>query len=268
MNTIQTDTSDAALITAIRANLCDLFKLFGELSVQEKDTGRFTRWLTPIQHPWFNGVLSTNTPTNDDSEFIKDSIDYFHKQGVGTFTWWLEPHLSAQNWDPILKKHGFGLSNDTPGMALDLKQLNESLKPVDGLEIRVVTDIDSLRAWAQVFVEGYGLPADWTNAIMEFWPRLGYDFPLRNYLALLNGKPVSTSMVYFGGGAAGIYCVATLAEARGKGIGAAVTLKPLQDAREMGYRIGTLQSSDMGFEVYKRLGFRHLCQIENFYFSR
>jgi predicted acetyltransferase len=59
--------------------------------------------------------------------------------------------------------------------------------------------------------------------------------------------------------------VATLPEARGKGIGAAVTLKPLHNARELGYIIGVLQSSEMGFNVYKRLGFRHLCQIENFY---
>jgi hypothetical protein len=41
----------------------------------------------------------------------------------------------------------------------------------------------------------------------------------------------------------------------------------LLDAREKGYRVGVLQSSDMGFNVYKKLGFRHLCQIENFYLS-
>jgi predicted GNAT family acetyltransferase len=59
--------------------------------------------------------------------------------------------------------------------------------------------------------------------------------------------------------------VATLPEARGKGIGAVLTLGPLLDAREMGYRIGILQSSEMGFNVYKKLGFRHLCQIEYFH---
>jgi predicted acetyltransferase len=83
----------------------------------------------------------------------------------------------------------------------------------------------------------------------------------------LNGKPVSTSSVFYGGGVAGIYCVSTLPEARGKGIGAAITLKPLQEARDLGYRVGALQSSEMGFNVYKKLGFRHLCQIENFYRS-
>jgi ribosomal protein S18 acetylase RimI-like enzyme len=94
---------------------------------------------------------------------------------------------------------------------------------------------------------------------------MGRDIPLRNYIGYLDGKPVATSCLFFGGGAAGIYSVSTLPEFRGEGIGAAMTVMPLLDARAMGYRIGTLQSSEMGFNVYKRLGFRHLCQIENFY---
>jgi ribosomal protein S18 acetylase RimI-like enzyme len=103
--------------------------------------------------------------------------------------------------------------------------------------------------------------------LFDVWSSLGCDFPIRNYLGYLNGKPVSTSCLFYGGGAAGIYSVATLPEARGKGIGAALTLKPLQDAHKRGYRLGTLQSSDMGFNIYKKLGFKHICQIENFYAS-
>jgi predicted acetyltransferase len=90
---------------------------------------------------------------------------------------------------------------------------------------------------------------------------------MRNYIGWLNGKAVATCCLFLGGGAAGIYSVSTLPEARGRGIGAALTVKPLQDAREMGYRIGVLQSSDMGYSVYKRLGFQHLCQIEFFHLA-
>ena len=103
--------------------------------------------------------------------------------------------------------------------------------------------------------------------IVNLWMQLGLNLPMRNYLGFLYGNPVSTSSLFYGGGAAGIYCVATLREARGQGLGAALTLQPLLEAREWGYRIGVLQSSKMGFNIYKRLGFRHLCQIENFYLS-
>jgi ribosomal protein S18 acetylase RimI-like enzyme len=45
-------------------------------------------------------------------------------------------------------------------------------------------------------------------------------------------------------------------KAQGKGIGAAISLKPLLDARAEGYRYAVLFSTEMGFGVYERIGFR------------
>ena len=265
---IQTDASDESLITATRANMSDLFRLMSRAIPEEHfENEKFTRWYTPLPHPWFNGVLSTKPVEEADGAFIEETIRYFRGKGVNTFTWWMDPPLRASDCKTALFKHGFGFSDDTPGMAVDLQALNESQPPVDGLEIRDATDEEFLRTWTTVFVKGYGLPSDWENIMFDLWSKLSLDSRVRNYVGYLNGNPVCTSCMIYGGGAAGIYSVATLPEARGKGIGAALTLKPLQDAREMGYRIGTLQSSAMGFNVYKKLGFRHLCQIENFYLS-
>lgn len=265
MPTIQTDVSDETLITAIRANLCDFFRQVSRTNPAEHfENTQFTRWYTPIAHPWFNGVLCSNLPDGDEP-FIAETIQYFRDKGVDAFTWWLEPHLKRADWETILSKHGFGFSDDTPGMAVDLHTLNESMSAVDGLEIRVVKDEETLRVWTNVFINGYGLPPSWESLSYELWLKFGFDFPMQNYLGYLNGKPVATSTLFYGGGAAGIYDVATLPEMRGKGLGAALTLQPLLDARKQGYRVGVLQSSEMGFNVYKKLGFRHLCQIENFY---
>ena len=265
---IQTDVSEEALVNAIRTNTCAFFRLVSSSNPAEHfENSHFTRWYTPVPHPWFNGVLSSNPPTANDETFITESINYFRDKGVHTFTWWMEPHLKPLDWEPALSKHGFGFSDDTPGMAVDLHELNDSIQATDGFEIRTGADEESLRTWTNIFIKGYGLPGAWASNTFDLWQKFGFDFPMRNYLGYLNGEPVSTSCVFFGGGAAGIYNVATLPEARGKGLGAAITLQPLLDARQAGYRIGTLQSSDMGFNVYKKLGFRHLCQIENFYLS-
>lgn len=63
-------------------------------------------------------------------------------------------------------------------------------------------------------------------------------------------------MLFNGAGVVSVYAVATLPAVRGRGIGAAITLKPLLLARDQGYRHGILFSSEMGVPVYERIGFR------------
>ena len=270
MLSIQTNLSKAALTDAIRGNLCEFFRFLAQGRPPGDGVANddFVRWYTPLPHPWFNGILCNAPPSQTGTDFIEDSIQFFNERKVDTFTCWLNPQLKRSDWESVLSGFGFGFSDGTPGMAIDLQALPESASIPQGLEIRIVEDETSMRAWAHVFTLGYGMPPDWENMIFDVWFRLGLDFPVRNYLGYLDGKPVSTSTVFYGAGVAGIYDVATLPEARGRGLGSALTLAPLLDAQQAGYRIGTLQSSEMGFGVYKHMGFQHLCQIENFYLNR
>jgi predicted acetyltransferase len=63
---------------------------------------------------------------------------------------------------------------------------------------------------------------------------------------------------------AGIYAVATLPQARRKGIGRAMTVHPLIEARQIGYRVGILQSSSMGYPVYQSIGFQEVCTYRQY----
>lgn len=268
MDAIHTDVSNEALVTAIRTNLCDFFRHTSRSNPREQfENEMFTRWYTPFPHPWLNGVLCWDLPRNGVRSFIAESIRYFHDKAVNTFTWWTAPHLRASDWEAVLSGHNFGLSRDTAGMAVDLHEMNGFMPQVDGLEICPVEDETSLRMWAKVFTRGYGLPPEWERVTFDLWRKLGLDFPIRNYLGTLNGEPVSTSSLFIGGGVAGVYCVSTLPWERGKGLGTALTVKPLQDARKMGYRVGVLHSSGTQNGMYKKLGGRQLCQIENYYLT-
>ena len=148
-------------------------------------------------------------------------------------------------------------------MTVDLAELPAALEPPAGLEILEVTDVAGLREYLAVLgVEPppEGAPPLFTPEIVaaitaHTGPRLVLEpVPLR-YVGRLDGRPVATSRLSLAGGAAGIYAVETLAEFRGRGIGRAMTLAPLLAARRLGYRIGTLQSSEAGFGVYRSIGF-------------
>jgi GNAT superfamily N-acetyltransferase len=266
MSAILTDLAPLSLAAAIKGNLYAFFQnlRLSPLAVVHETAGAF-RWHTAVAHPWFNGILCTLPPGEQSAELADETIAFFQSRAVGSFTWWLAPHLDAEPWRAQLSPLGFRYDDQTPGMAIDLA----ALPPLDAgeLTMQILEEPHELAAWTTTFARGYGIPKTMGPPLLSLLGSLGTSLPFRHYLGLRGGQPVATATLFCGAGVAGIYNVATLPEARGRGIGAAITLAPLYAAREMGYRAGILQSSDMGYSVYERLGFQRRCQIEHFYWS-
>ena len=63
-------------------------------------------------------------------------------------------------------------------------------------------------------------------------------------------------LLVFGAGVAAVHLVVTLPEMRHLGIGTAMTLAVLREARTIGYRIAILTASPYGEGIYRRIGFR------------
>src|SRR5262245_57229334 len=159
MHHIQAGVSDEALVTAIRANMCDFFRHLSRSKPAEHfENKHFTRWYSLLPHPLFNGALCSKVYKEGDESFIHDTIEYFRGKGTRPFTCWVEPHLKPSAWEPAPARHGVGFSNDEPGIAVDLHEMNESMHSPYGSETHVVPDEESPYRWANTFSHGYGLP--------------------------------------------------------------------------------------------------------------
>lgn len=268
MSTIYSGASSDELVRKVKSNLYEFFKLLSRCSTTEMLVKQsWIRWHTPVSHPWFKGMLCLNPTASLDADLVQKTISYFSAHNASGFTWWFNPDLPSQAWKSLLEPYGLCYDDNTPGMAVELASVNFNQESPRDFQIEPVLDLDKLKLWTKTFVKGYELPAETAPELYSLMKDLGFELPLRNYIGYWHGKPAATSNLFLSEGAAGVMFVATLPEARGQGIGTAMTLAPLRDAKALGYKIGILQSSGAGLNVYQRLGFRQVCRMEHYYWS-
>ncbi|HLB46216.1 MAG TPA: GNAT family N-acetyltransferase [Anaerolineales bacterium] len=271
MNDVLKDFSTPSLVAAIKANLFEWYDYLGRSPQAERYDSPELKWvLTGISHPFLNNVLRTQWNPDHVDARIEETLAHFKSRNVTRFSWWTEPGTQPANLGERLLAHGLTYSKGGAGMAVDLLALNEDAAFPSGLTVEAVGDEAALEQWVHPAFIGFGGrdsfgggDAD-EKACFDLFAGLGFDMPLRHYVGWLDGKPVAASQLFLGAGVAGIYWVATVPEARHQGIGGALTLAPLREARAMGYRIGILQASSMGEGVYRGLGFQEYCRVSNY----
>jgi ribosomal protein S18 acetylase RimI-like enzyme len=164
-----------------------------------------------------------------------------------------------------LTASGLARLSDNPGMALDLAGFTPEPLP-DGVSVARVADEAGLLCWREVQRRGLELDPVRDEAWWVAHRRPGVDdeHPLVNWVATLHGEPVAAAALFDGAGVAGIYNVTTVPEARGRGLGRAVTAEAIAEGVRRGRRLAVLGSSEMGLPVYRRLGFREVSRLRSY----
>lgn len=267
MVNILRDFSPNRLAIANEENLASLIQAFGRLKGGRlDDLPGIKRATSNIPMSLLNSIMDARLSPKQVPPIIERIIADARSRKVPVL-WWIGPSTRPADLASQLIEYGFSIDEDGPGMAADLENLNENLPSPYGLTIRPAQDEDVWYVWSRTMAQGFGAPPErfefavntWHNLLSQLDPTT-----TQAYAAWLDGSPVATSLLQLGGGVAGIYSVATIPEARRKGIGAQVTLYPLLQARQKGYKVGVLQSSAMGLRVYKSLGFQECCRITSY----
>jgi GNAT superfamily N-acetyltransferase len=82
------------------------------------------------------------------------------------------------------------------------------------------------------------------------------------FVAHADGEPAATVVTSHHGGDCAIWWVATVPEARGRGLASGLMRRALADGRDRGCDVSTLQATQKGEPVYERLGYRRFGEIE------
>ena len=276
-DSILKNATDEELGLAVFENLYDLFRAMatnlpeGQLMEGEK----LSRHLTFPTNPMFKGVWKTLLTENEADAAIDETIAWFKQQDAPYFFWWTGGDAAPKDLEERLAKRGLismaqqtqelakgilSTEHGSPCMVAELSRMNETVldQVPNGFIAREVASETELYDFKKVFVETYEIPEWAGQAWVDATFKIGIGkTPWRIFVGYLNSEPVATNMLFNGGGVASVYAVATIPSARGKGIGAAITLKPLLEARDNdGYNYAVLFSTEMGAPVYERIGFR------------
>jgi ribosomal protein S18 acetylase RimI-like enzyme len=263
MGEILRQFSRAAMIAAIQENeVAFWLNRARRCGWEVHDEPGLTWYRSGLRSTMFNGVIRTALDDDEADERIDETLACFRADDL-PMVWWSGPARRPLDLGARLLARGLTTPGDDPGMAANLHALNEDLSTPAGMTIERVADDETLRAWILTLRASDGLPPPTRAPDLALQRPASYaDDDYRLYLARLAGEPVATAAIQIGAGVAGLYCVGTSPQARRQGIGAAVTLEGLREAREQGYQFAVLGASAMGFSVYRRLGFEQYCLLQ------
>ncbi len=175
--------------------------------------------------------------------------------------WNLLPGKEQGRLRTILENNGFREIYRWTGMWYDMTCHEPREHSIPGLVIKEVSAHEDLSSFVSV-INHTILEA--SRMEMSLAEKLLGEERFRMVIGIYGGEVVSVSALFISGDIAGIYFVATLEEARNKGIGSAVTGKCLDIAACNGVKKVILHASRMGEPVYRRLGFK---AVENCFYN-
>lgn len=168
--------------------------------------------------------------------------------------WTLREQTSPPDLGVRLAARGFEWGWRPHWMALDLRRMDAAPPLPAGMSVELVQD---LAIWDAPDLPYYDhAAARRLHGMARARPRRVWHFA-----AWSDGQPIGQSVLHLTTGrygVAGIFNVGIVPDARGRGIGKAVTSAALHFARDLGCQYALLNATEMGEPLYRALGFTSL----------
>lgn len=205
-------------------------------------------------HPVISNGAFRRDDNVDAEEFVARAKEFFTARKRGFSVWVRGGQAEDRDLVTAAEAAGLQLVYEMPEMTLA-----EKLEPPQlpaGAELRRLTEVEQANDFWRVAIASYssiGFPPEVFAGYTNHAGLLAENVVA--FLALLDGEPVGIAMTMVSHGVAGIYWVGSLEQARGKGIGRAVTVAATNAGFDLGADVASLQASPMGKPIYLELGY-------------
>lgn len=210
----------------------------------------------------FNAAF-LSTPVINDADLSRRILLaslHFDARGLEWAYWVCEDWMDARarrHSRKLFEKHGLRHSTDLPGMVAE--HVLPPVKPLPAIDVRRVRDARTTADFCGIGSACFHVPIAWFREVFDsecVWDRF------MSYVGYIDEEPISTTAVIEGGGALGVYNVATLPQHQSRGYGEAVMRYALSDAQRItGIERTILQSTPAGLRLYQRMGYRAVTTV-------
>jgi GNAT superfamily N-acetyltransferase len=205
-------------------------------------------------HPAISNAAFRSDDALDPEEFLERAGAFFARLGRGFSVWLRDGDPADRELLAAAEAAELTQVHEAPEMVLGARAEERPLP--QGVELRRLSNAGEAEDYWRVAARAYaslGFPA----GIFDFYEDpAGLLAPnAAAFLAYLDEKPLSIAMTLVSHGVAGIYWVGSLEEARGMGLGRALTAAATNAGFDLGAEIASLQASEMGRPVYETMGY-------------
>jgi ribosomal protein S18 acetylase RimI-like enzyme len=185
---------------------------------------------------------------------------HFNARGLEWAYWvcedWIAPR-PRRRLRSVMERMGLRHSVDLPGMIAE--RIAPPLRKLPCLDVRRVADPATRDAFCAIGSICFHVPLPWFHEVFD---NLTVFRQFAAYVGYVDSEPVSTTALVLGGGAVGVYNVATVPQFQRRGFGEAVMRWALDDFRRRhGIESTILQSTPAGYRLYERMGFRTVTRV-------
>lgn len=246
-------------VTQVEQHYVELFRRIESARIRHGTDDDATVFTSDIPHPLFSGAVAARFAPGAEKRRAGELLDRLMDNGQ-PFQWWAGPTSHSGTVDECLGRRGLVSEGANPGMHFDLRR--DDLPP-SGQDIRVAASPDEHRAAMTTFLTGFGMPLELLAPFDEVIGSLNRSSgePVALLHAYVDDVPAGTGLVVVVDGVAGLYNIAVVPDARRRGLGRSITAALLRMAQEAGCQSAILHASEMGYPVYRALGFEHVCDV-------